>query len=48
VLDNAANEVVFGVVGHVGSGTSEMATTLKGLLTRPPAVAAAPADSAAG
>ncbi len=32
VLDSATNEVVFAVVGYVGSGTSEIATALKGLL----------------
>jgi deoxycytidylate deaminase len=32
VLESATNEVVFAVVGYVGSGTSEIATTLKGLL----------------
>jgi len=31
-LDNAANEIFFGVVGHVGSGTSEVAKTLHDLL----------------
>src|SRR5262249_18835105 len=30
--DHATNEFVFAVVGHVGSGTSEIATALKGLL----------------
>lgn len=35
VLDRAANEIVFAVVGHVGSGTSEIANTLKGLLEGP-------------
>lgn len=33
VLEQAANEFVFAVVGHVGSGTSEIATALKGLLS---------------
>jgi hypothetical protein len=33
VLDRAANEFVFAVVGHVGSGTSEIATALKRLLS---------------
>ncbi len=33
VLQQAANEFVFAVVGHVGSGTSEIATALKGLLS---------------
>jgi energy-coupling factor transporter ATP-binding protein EcfA2 len=33
VLERAANEFVFAVVGHVGSGTSEIATALKGLLS---------------
>ncbi len=32
VLDSATNKVVFVVVGYVGSGTSEIATALKGLL----------------
>src|SRR5262249_54517639 len=32
LLDTATNEVVFAVVGYVGSGTSEIATALKGLL----------------
>lgn len=32
VLREAANEFVFAVVGHVGSGTSEIANALKGLL----------------
>lgn len=32
LLKEAANELVFAVVGHVGSGTSEVANTLKGLL----------------
>lgn len=32
LLDAATNEVVFAVVGYVGSGTSEIATALKGLL----------------
>lgn len=32
VLEQAANEVVFGVVGHVGSGTSEIARALEALL----------------
>ncbi len=32
VLREAANEFVFAVVGHVGSGTSEIANSLKGLL----------------
>ncbi|MEH2566753.1 anti-phage dCTP deaminase [Bradyrhizobium sp. AZCC 2289] len=35
VLENASNEVVFAVVGYVGSGTSEIATALKGLLESP-------------
>lgn len=33
VLEQAANEFVFAVVGHVGSGTSEIAMALKGLLS---------------
>jgi deoxycytidylate deaminase len=32
LLDAATNEVVFAVVGYVGSGTSEVATALRGLL----------------
>src|SRR5262245_4251979 len=32
LLDTATNEVVFAVVGYVGSGTSEIAGALKGLL----------------
>jgi deoxycytidylate deaminase len=32
LLDTATNEVVFAVVGYVGSGTSEIAKALKGLL----------------
>lgn len=32
VLDHAANELIFAVVGHVGSGTSEVAKTLDSLL----------------
>lgn len=32
VLESAANELVVAVVGHVGSGTSEIANTLKSLL----------------
>jgi ABC-type glutathione transport system ATPase component len=32
LLDSATNEVVFAVVGYVGSGTSEIASALKGLL----------------
>lgn len=32
VLQNAANELVFAVVGHVGSGTSTIAEALKALL----------------
>jgi deoxycytidylate deaminase len=32
LLDTATNEVVFAVVGYVGSGTSEIASALKGLL----------------
>src|SRR4029079_4280521 len=35
IRDSAANEVVFAVVGHVGSGTSEVATLLKPLLAHP-------------
>jgi energy-coupling factor transporter ATP-binding protein EcfA2 len=33
VLKQPANEVVFAVVGHIGSGTSEIAKALKGLLS---------------
>jgi deoxycytidylate deaminase len=33
IRDSAANEFVFAVVGHVGSGTSEIAKLLKSLLT---------------
>lgn len=32
VIDKAANEIIVAVVGHVGSGTSEIAATLKVLL----------------
>jgi len=32
VLEHASNELVFAVVGHVGSGTSEVAKTLQALL----------------
>ena len=32
LLDCTTNEVVFAVVGYVGSGTSEIASALKGLL----------------
>jgi deoxycytidylate deaminase len=35
IVEQATNEVVFAVVGYVGSGTSEVATTLKGLLENP-------------
>src|SRR5690348_11341743 len=35
VLQQAANEFVFAVVGHIGSGTSEIAMALKGLLAAP-------------
>lgn len=35
VLDQAANEIVVAVVGHVGSGTSEVAKTLQELLENP-------------
>jgi hypothetical protein len=35
VLKHAANELVFAVVGHVGSGTSEIATALKEALEEP-------------
>lgn len=32
VRDHATNEFVFAVVGHVGSGTTKIATTLRDLL----------------
>ncbi|MET0499655.1 MAG: hypothetical protein ABW106_15430, partial [Steroidobacteraceae bacterium] len=32
LLQNAANELVFAVVGHVGSGTTEIANKLVSLL----------------
>ena len=32
VLQHAANELIFGVVGHVGSGTSEIAEALRDIL----------------
>ncbi|MGY3132282.1 deoxycytidylate deaminase [Bradyrhizobium sp. USDA 4501] len=35
VAEQASNEIVFAVVGYVGSGTSEIATTLKTLLENP-------------
>jgi len=35
VLSHAANEHVFGVVGHVGSGTSEIAKALRDILNDP-------------
>ncbi|HEY0479331.1 MAG TPA: anti-phage dCTP deaminase, partial [Kofleriaceae bacterium] len=35
IRESAANEVVFAVVGHVGSGTSEVAKLLKTLLSHP-------------
>jgi deoxycytidylate deaminase len=34
VVDEAAHEFVFGVVGHIGSGTSEVARSFKELLER--------------
>lgn len=34
VVAEAANEFVFGVVGHIGSGTSEVARSFKELLER--------------
>lgn len=37
VLDHTANELIFAVVGHVGSGTSEVAKTLAALLKEPSA-----------
>jgi dephospho-CoA kinase len=33
VLQHAANELIFGVVGHVGSGTSQIAEALRDILT---------------
>ena len=36
VKDQATNEFVFAVVGHVGSGTTKIATTLRDLLTSAP------------
>lgn len=38
VLEQAANEFVFAVVGHVGSGTSEIAMALKGCFRQRPGV----------
>lgn len=38
LLENAANELVFAVVGHVGSGTTEVATQLRNLLEDPSAI----------
>lgn len=35
IIEHATNEIIFAVVGHVGSGTSTIATTLKGLLENP-------------
>lgn len=35
IIEHATNEIVFAVVGHVGSGTSTIATTLRGLLENP-------------
>ena len=35
VLEKAANELVFAVVGHVGSGTSTIAETLRNILAAP-------------
>ena len=35
VLSHAANEHVFGVVGHVGSGTSEIAKALWDIVNDP-------------
>jgi deoxycytidylate deaminase len=35
MLEHAANELVFAVVGHVGSGTSTVAEALQGLLQAP-------------
>jgi hypothetical protein len=33
VLKHAANELIFAVVGHVGSGTSEIADALRDILS---------------
>jgi deoxycytidylate deaminase len=38
LLQNAANELVFAVVGHVGSGTTEIANKLMSLLEDPGAI----------
>lgn len=38
VLQNASNELVFAVVGHVGSGTTEVASKLISLLQDPSAI----------
>ena len=35
VLQHGANELIFGVVGHVGSGTSEITRTLNDILSEP-------------
>lgn len=35
IRESAANEFIFAVVGHVGSGTSEVATLLKSVLANP-------------
>src|ERR1700726_1926910 len=44
VQQQASNEFVFAVVGHVGSGTSKVATTLHGLLANT-ALAGGPFDA---
>ncbi len=40
IVDNASNELVFAVVGHVGSGTTEIAQKLVDLLKDPAAIGA--------
>lgn len=44
IRESAANEFVFAVVGHVGSGTSEVAKLLKGVLSNP-SLAGGPFDT---
>lgn len=44
IRESAANEFVFAVVGHVGSGTSEIATLLKSILSKP-SLAGGPFDT---
>ncbi len=44
IRESAANEFVFAVVGHVGSGTSEVAKLLKGILSTP-SLAGGPFDT---